>query len=199
MKKLKILLVGIIAFIFSGFISAQDVHDSYRPYAPYETYIAYEYPTTVFINYDFYCSNCFYEIYYCFYCTIFHVRINLWCHNHYNWYYNWYRINYYQPYGYYHKHYTGHRYYRDVTRHYVRDQYGVKKLGGKRWGRHTPKYKKDTRNRTERYRDKLFDKKNPPKIREKIFKQRPPVKNNKPRQNTKSQQNQTRTKNKKNK
>lgn len=128
MSKFKLLLVGLMVFVLSACAQTYRAQE-HIPYYTYETYPHVD----VYINYDFQCMYCYYEAYYCFNCNTFHIRINNWCHYHYNWYYSWYRVHYHYPYTYYYNHYNGHHRYRDYTRYYVRDRYGYRVLGGKNY------------------------------------------------------------------
>jgi len=117
MNKLKVFFLTSLFFLFSGcYVGYKTIEN--------ESDIVY-YNTVKYIDYDFSCSYCYYETYFCFYCNRIHVRVNHWCDNHYRWYYNWYRVNYYQPYNYYYTHTR----YRDENRHYVRDKHGLRNLG----------------------------------------------------------------------
>jgi len=121
--KLKLLLIAIIAFIFSGCYTSTAFKSN-------ETYAQSYHDVNIYIDYEFDCGFCYYEMYWCFNCQTYHVHVNRWCHNHYYWYTSWYNVNYYQPYAYYHGHYNNHVYYRDVTRHYIRDNNGLRNTRG---------------------------------------------------------------------
>lgn len=142
--KSQILLIAFLASIlFIGCSEFKSVSD--ETYA--QTHSSYYYDANIYIDYDFDCAFCYYEMYWCYNCQTYHVHINHWCHNHYYWYNNWYVVYYYQPYAYYHGHYTNHYYYRDVTRHYVRDNNGLRNY---RVGRIDKIYRTTNENRIDK-------------------------------------------------
>lgn len=123
--KLKLFAIAIVVFIFSGYYTTTSLQSN-------ETYAQSHWDVDVYIDYDFDCAFCYYEMYWCFNCQTYHVHVNRWCHNHYYWYNNWYSVHYYHPHTYYYGHYTNHVYYRDVTRHYIRDNNGLRNTRGGR-------------------------------------------------------------------
>ena len=120
MKKLKIFLLGIVAFILS---SCYTTIDTTQPPATYEVYQSYPYETSVYLIYNYTCMSCYYDMYP--YWDTWHVRVTHFCSYHYNWYYNWYRPhhnNWYLDYKYYYNHYK----YRDRSRHFIRNNQGYR-------------------------------------------------------------------------
>jgi len=171
MNKIKFLFIGLLAIVLSG---------CYTTLRTSETYAQ----TVVYIDYDFSCSYCYYEMYWCPFCQAFHVRIDHWCNHHYGWYHNWYVVHYYHPhsYSYYHGHYHNHYVHRDHSRHYVRDNQGLRNYGN-------TNYIKSDRIRTDVKNDRIKnDRIKRQDVRQqdrRQIKQTPPVqKQNPPRQIT---------------
>ena len=123
MKKLYVIFFGILAFVLSGCFTSTKMSDETYAQTRVEIYLDYH---------DFSCVQCYYEMYWCFHCQTYHVRMTHMCHNHYYWYHGWYKRHYYKPHAYYYWHYRDHSNYRDVTRHYIRDNSGLRNhRGGK--------------------------------------------------------------------
>ena len=142
MNKIKLVLIALMTVVLSG------CYSTFRT-----TGYSYEQSDeVVYIDYNFECSHCYYETYFCFNCTIFHVSINTWCNHHYNWYTTWYSYNYHRPHGYYYRHWKQHRHYRDATRHYVRDRSGIRKYRGD--VKRIVDDKTDVKKKRDIYRDK---------------------------------------------
>ena len=146
MYKIKLVLIAVMAFALSG------CYSSFRTTG----YTYGQSDEVVYIDYNFECSHCYYEMYYCFNCGLYHVSINRWCNHHHNWYITWYSYNYHQPYGYYYRHWTQHRYYRDATRHYVRDSYGIRNYRDRKYmdNRKQIGTRKDVKKLTKNYKRK---------------------------------------------
>jgi len=165
MKKFKILLLGIVAFILS---SCYTTVDTTRPPATYEVYHSYPYETSVYLIYDFTCMHCYYDTY--FYLSNWHVRITHFCSHHYNWYYTWYRPhhnNWYSDYKYYYDNYK----YRDRSRHFIRNNQGYRNYddrdGTKVYDNRKPKITRDKQPKIDR--NKTY--KQPKVDRNKTYKQ----------------------------
>lgn len=123
MNKVYLFFIATIAFVFSGcYTSLKTTNETYA-----QTHVGF------YINYDFYCNHCYYEMYWCNFCITYHTHINHWCNHHYGWYNNWYIVYYYQPYGYYHNHYHNHYAHRNYHRHYVRDYSGIRLYGNNKY------------------------------------------------------------------
>ncbi len=152
--KIKLLLIAIITFIINGCYSSMSIKNN-------ETYAQSHYDVDIYINYNFVCSHCYYEMYWCFNCKTYHVHIRHWCNNHYHWYNNWYRVHYYYPRAYYYGHWHNHYYYRDVTRHYIRDNNGLRNLRTGRVNNIT---------KTREYKNSNVNKKYDIRLKEKTYK-----------------------------
>lgn len=118
MTKIKFLFIGLMAFVLSGCYTSLETTETQA-----QVHVG------VYINYDFHCGYCNYEMYWCPFCQTYHVHINHWCHNHYYWYTNWYVVYYYYPSSYYYNHWHNHYAHRDYHRHYVHDSYGLRVYG----------------------------------------------------------------------
>ena len=105
--KIKLLIIGIIAFIFCGCYTSTLNSDTYGQSDNY-TYIEYN-------NFD--CVDCDYEMYYCFTCQTFHIRVFHLCPYHRDWYNNWYITNHYR----YKNNYMMHFNFRDKNRYFLKD------------------------------------------------------------------------------
>ena len=123
MKKIKLLLFSLLVFALSGCYTQFKTTSG-------ETYAQ---QNVVYIDYNFYCDYCYYEMYWCPACGSYHVQLNHWCTNHYYWYNNWYVVYYYHPYSYYYGHYTNHYEHRDYSRHYVRTRDGLRNYGNRNY------------------------------------------------------------------
>ena len=124
MNKIKFLFIGLLAIILSG------CHTTLRTTDTHAQQFASS-QIVVYIDYNFSCSHCYYEMYWCPFCQTFHVRVDHWCNHHYGWYHNWYVVHYYHPhiYSYYYGHYHNHYIHRDHSRHYVRNSQGLRNYG----------------------------------------------------------------------
>ncbi len=167
MNKIKLFFIAAITFILSG------CYTQFKTTG--ETYAQESY---IYIDYEFYCTHCYYEMYWCPHCLVYHTSITHWCDSHYHWYINWYVPHYHYGYGhrtYYHNHYV----YRDHSRHYVRDNSGLRNYGNKN-------YITSPRNITGKdYIEKNY--KSPTKERYSPTKEKyttPPIKRQNDRQNT---------------
>jgi len=118
MTKIKFLFIGLMAFVLSGCYTSLETTETQA-----QVHVGF------YINYDFYCDYCYYEMYWCPFCITYHVHINHWCDNHYYWYNNWYVVYYYHPHSYYYNHWHNHYVHRDYHRHYVHDGNGLRNYG----------------------------------------------------------------------
>jgi len=122
MNKIKLLFFLLITFFLSGCYTTFETTDTYA-----------QTNACIYIDYNFYCDYCYYEMYWCPACGTYHVSINNWCSHHYDWYYNWYVVYYYHPYSYYYGHYTNHYSHRDYSRHYIRNSHGLRNYGNRKY------------------------------------------------------------------